>query len=453
MANAECCSVLVRQLAGAPVALLLPPASTVAQLKQLVERKTSVPVDSQRLVYTGRELDNQRTLSFYQLVAGGEYPMTLVLRTKGMRVLVKTLKECSFVVDCDASSTVIELKYKVAEQDAQWDVQRQRIILRGKELEDGNRLSECGLDDEAPTVHLVMRLPAPGTARRKRDPAFAGKEALCGGGGAAKTPAGGFKVKTEPTDEDDLAAMSFAGIRHLSDMLVDGDQMEFEQAWHEYEQTTTAAPGWDVEAGLGPRKSTKSIGLPSPGASAQGQPQDAKLMDTADVNSFLAPCPPGPSSGTAAHSPAEADPIMLAEPVLAKEGARGIKASSCAPGPAGCMPVSPSTEVKAAVSVDIDSDVDHGALPSTQGRAYDLNKVDEKLRKRLLKNRLSAERSRQRKQAHVEHLEFELSCCRSENEHLKKKVASLEAQVAALSLNTGCKPATAFNHQELTAVS
>jgi hypothetical protein len=74
-----------------------------------------------------------------------------------------------------------------------------------------------------------MRLPAPGTARRKRDPAFAGKEAQCGGGGAAKTPAGGFKVKTEPTDEDDLAAMSFAGIRHLSDMLVDGDQMEFEQ--------------------------------------------------------------------------------------------------------------------------------------------------------------------------------------------------------------------------------
>lgn len=104
-----------------------------------------------------------------------------------------------------------------------------RIILRGKELEDGNLLSECGLDDEAPTVHLVMRLPAPGTARRKRDPTFAGKEGQCGGGGAAKTPAGGFKIKTEPTDEDDLAAMSFAGIRHLSDMLVDGDQMEFEQ--------------------------------------------------------------------------------------------------------------------------------------------------------------------------------------------------------------------------------
>jgi hypothetical protein len=39
---------------------------------------------------------------------------------------VKTLKECTFVVDCDATSTVLEVKHRVAEQDAQWEVQRQR---------------------------------------------------------------------------------------------------------------------------------------------------------------------------------------------------------------------------------------------------------------------------------------------------------------------------------------
>ena len=72
-------------------------------------------------------------------------------------------------------------------------------------------------------MHLVMRLPAPGTARRKRDPVLAMK-----GGGS--TPNGGqVKVKAEPGEDDDLAAMSYAGIRQLSDMLLDGDQMEFEQ--------------------------------------------------------------------------------------------------------------------------------------------------------------------------------------------------------------------------------
>lgn len=105
--------------------------------------------------------------------------------------------------------------------------------MHGKELEDKSRLSECGLDDETPTVHLVMRLPAPGTARRKREPASSSKEAGAAGAnsvGARITQ--GPKVKNEPVQEDDLAAMSFAGMRQLSDMLVDGDAMEFDQVIH-----------------------------------------------------------------------------------------------------------------------------------------------------------------------------------------------------------------------------
>lgn len=83
-------------------------------------------------------------------------------------------------------------------------------------------------------------------------------------------------------------------------------------------------------------------------------------------------------------------------------------------------------------------------VATSQGRAYDLTKVDDKLRKRLLKNRLSAERSRQRKQAHVETLEFELSCCRSENEALKKRVALLEAQLSQFNLGSSQQGAVAM---------
>jgi hypothetical protein len=37
-----------------------------------------------QMVFAGRELDNQRPLSFYGVMAGNEYPMVMVLRTKGM---------------------------------------------------------------------------------------------------------------------------------------------------------------------------------------------------------------------------------------------------------------------------------------------------------------------------------------------------------------------------------
>ena len=205
------------------------------------------------------------------------------------------------------------------------------------------------------------------------------------------------------------------------------------------------APVWDVEAGLGPHTPKPAIALHAPPAS-----QDPKLIDTMEINSFLAPCPGGPSSA----SPKAADNVLVAQAVLVDDSAAS-SAPGAGAGAAAAGPGSPSRMAKPVVAVDIDAECgdDTSTVPSTQGRAYDLNKVDEKLRKRLLKNRLSAERSRQRKQAHVEALEFELSCCRSENEHLKKRVATLEAQVASLSLNSGCKPQQSFSHHELTAVS
>jgi hypothetical protein len=103
--------------------------------------------------------------------------------------------------------------------------------------------------------------------------------------------------------------------------------------------------------------------------------------------------------------------------------AAAVKPSNPCQGPAG------EAGVRREDDIDEECGDKSSAMPSTQGRAYDLNKVDEKLRKRLLKNRLSAERSRQRKQEHVEALESELSCCRSENEHLKQRVRREETAV------------------------
>jgi hypothetical protein len=216
------------------------------------------------------------------------------------------------------------------------------------------------------------------------------------------------------------------------------------QAWQQYEQESAVTPVWDVEAGLGPHTPKPVVSLPAPATA-----QDSKLIDTMEINSFLAPCPGGPGL---ACSPKAAENVLVAQAVLVSDGPAPSASDASV---AGASSVSGSVSPKALKSVDIDEDCgdESSAMPSTQGRAYDLNKVDEKLRKRLLKNRLSAERSRQRKQAHVEALEFELSCCRSENEHLKKRVATLEAQVASLSLNSGCKPAQSFSHHELTAVS
>lgn len=71
-----------------------------------------------------------------------------------------------FNILIDGSTDVAELKRRVEEQDSQWEVQRQRLIFQGRELRDQDLLSQCGLDETNPSVHLVMRLPQPGTTKR-----------------------------------------------------------------------------------------------------------------------------------------------------------------------------------------------------------------------------------------------------------------------------------------------
>jgi hypothetical protein len=73
-----------------------------------------------------------------------------------------------FSISVDDSTDVAELKRRVEEQDPQWEVQRQRLIYQGSELRDQDLLSQCGLEENSPSVHLVMRLPQPGTSRSKK---------------------------------------------------------------------------------------------------------------------------------------------------------------------------------------------------------------------------------------------------------------------------------------------
>mmetsp|Transcript_21693 Transcript_21693/g.51301 ORF Transcript_21693/g.51301 Transcript_21693/m.51301 type:complete len:351 (-) Transcript_21693:142-1194(-) len=78
-----------------------------------------------------------------------------------------------------------------------------------------------------------------------------------------------------------------------------------------------------------------------------------------------------------------------------------------------------------------------GSLPMqkakrTKGVAFDLDSVDDKMRRRLIKNRQSAERSRQKKNALMKELEDELHKTRMENVALKRECQSVKSSHVSL---------------------
>ena len=91
----------------------------------------------------------------------------------------------------------------------------------------------------------------------------------------------------------------------------------------------------------------------------------------------------------------------------------------------------PSAQVTAVTSVPtyFASEQTAPLIKRQKGLAYDLDQVDEKTRKRLLKNRLSAERSRLRKQGQMQDLESKLLASEAENQRLREQNSALQRQL------------------------
>ena len=147
--------IFVKTFTGKTITLEVKAFDTIENVKAKIQDEEGIRSDQQHLTFNGKQLEDRRTLSDYNIKNKSSIHL-MILHHRKMQIFVNSGTDQTITLEIKPSSTIKDIKVKIAETEG-ISPDRQHLVFDSKELENDQIFGELNIPKES-TIQLFFKV-------------------------------------------------------------------------------------------------------------------------------------------------------------------------------------------------------------------------------------------------------------------------------------------------------